>query len=767
MQPMSRTQYSDPPRNTSARGSGQSIHRPHSSLGSPDDVEQTLRRPRSAMTLRQPSDQSSDLGTSASDPPNGKTRSASDKSGRPNRDEIFSTGSPGSAASTRTTNSGGQFEVLRRLIAAIHVKELQVERMGKMAVDGGAFGDVWKGHVLPSRQLVAIKVPRAVSNAHLAKLCKSLARELAAWALLQHENVLPLLGVVIPPDTPQMWLVSPWMENKNLLVYMKSHPEVDPLHILMGVGRGLAYVHSKNIVHGDLKANNVLVDDNGEPQLMDFGLSFDLEEPTLQTTSAMFLGNVRWLAPERLDPDRFGLKPSQSSSPASDVYALGMLIYEVFTGQMPFYEIKNPLVLVGRIKNREKPTHPGDLARPGLTRRLWGFVDRCWEHDRSVRPAAEALEPVLQHASSELSGVIRHYRGMTERAVNAETALQAVKLDLSHAQDEQSKLRLLLDDATENHEAALASLQKMESELDKKSLQIEDMKANESKLRALLETERQNRVRFSTLAERGSRQQSELDEARAALKATQEQLQANRQELEAHRSGPKNAEQQKVHSVGSPREQSADFSRVKYLIKISELNKSICNFSDALQNMVNMVNIRSGVIQGTICGSLCRHATSTYLLGLEDQAQAVLEEIQERIEDFEARRQWTLVTRRSLKAGQTTEDRDVITRELEELVLDDLESTASPTAPFLQRENRLHELMRAICENYVDLVGNLLCDSDRFRLTYFTVETEFDNDRMACTVRSVQKTKVVAWTEQFGFETDLGKVHLKAIVKCY
>jgi len=303
------------------------------------------------------------------------------------------------------------------------MKEVEVRRMGELPIDGGGFGDVWKGHLLLETRLVAIKVPRAINRAHLHKLNRRLAREVAAWATLNHEHVLPLLGVVILLDQPLL-LVSPWMENGNLSQYMKTHPDADVLHLLMGVGRGLAHIHANGIVHRELKAANVLVDQKGEPQLMGFGLSSDPGEVILQP------GTVRWLAPERLIPENFGLSHAQARSAASDVYALGMIIYEVFSGEIPFYETSNTFSLVLRIEDGVRPSHPGDRARPGLTANIWAFVCKCWDGDRYRRPNAKDLEAALYQAAWEVRMTTKHIQQIPfEESKEISASVKTASLD--------------------------------------------------------------------------------------------------------------------------------------------------------------------------------------------------------------------------------------------------------------------------------------------------------------------------------------------------
>jgi len=107
---------------------------------------------------------------------------------------------------------------------------------------------------------------------------------------------------------------------------------------LAQVARGLNYLHSVDIIHGDLKCANVLVNGEGIAQLADFGLS-TVGDATIATVSSISnsAGNPRWLAPELMFPDKFN--GSGRSTRESDVYAFGMTALELFTGKAPFFEL--------------------------------------------------------------------------------------------------------------------------------------------------------------------------------------------------------------------------------------------------------------------------------------------------------------------------------------------------------------------------------------------------------------------------------------------
>ncbi|KAG9127216.1 hypothetical protein FRC07_000134, partial [Ceratobasidium sp. 392] len=112
-------------------------------------------------------------------------------------------------------------------------------------------------------------------------------------------------------------MVSPWMDNGNLKSFVERNADADRYQLCTQVAQGLAYLHHSNIIHGDIKAANVLVSDDGVAMLTDFG------NAVLTLSTLKFTGkdiecriSVRWTAPEILE--------GSSYSRQADVYALGM-----------------------------------------------------------------------------------------------------------------------------------------------------------------------------------------------------------------------------------------------------------------------------------------------------------------------------------------------------------------------------------------------------------------------------------------------------------
>ncbi|KAL5520752.1 hypothetical protein ACEPAF_2755 [Sanghuangporus sanghuang] len=146
-----------------------------------------------------------------------------------------------------------------------------------------------------------------------------ICREAFIWKPLKHPNVLPFLGICTD-GFPSIGLVSPFMDNGNMLSYIKRKPDIDKLEIM---------------IHGDLKCANILVDDAGRPQIADFGLAQAINIASA-TASTGVKGTLRWQAPELVYPDIYGGDGRVNTK--TDMYAFGMTCLEIFKEDIPFRE---------------------------------------------------------------------------------------------------------------------------------------------------------------------------------------------------------------------------------------------------------------------------------------------------------------------------------------------------------------------------------------------------------------------------------------------
>ncbi|KAG8768166.1 GTP-binding protein Rho1 [Ceratobasidium sp. 428] len=210
-----------------------------------------------------------------------------------------------------------------------------------------------------------------------------IAREIHAWSKCHHDNVLELIGLT--QHRGKLAVVAPWIENGNLRQYLGKNPDVDRLDLCLQITRGLAYLHSHDMVHGDLKGANVLISDAGVPKLADFG-NTKLKEQTLQlTTQTTTPFSLRWAAPEILN--------NSPCSVAADVYALGMTIYEIVTGDVPYADKTDTAVLVEVLYHQRLPSwNSGTVWVENGKDQLWQLMCDCWNREASLRPITSQIE---------------------------------------------------------------------------------------------------------------------------------------------------------------------------------------------------------------------------------------------------------------------------------------------------------------------------------------------------------------------------------------
>jgi len=225
------------------------------------------------------------------------------------------------------------------------------------------------------------------------------------WRHLRHPNILPLVGVTLGQGRCSM--VSNWMENGTINQFVKDNQDANRIDLLVDAVKGLMYMHDLHVVHGDLKGENVLINQDRRACLADFGLSAIVSVDTdLDSTLSVanqrdslmsFIqgGSYPWMSPELLDFD-----DEHRPTKESDVYALGMLIYEVLCGYAPFGDLANPVMIVVEVTKGVRPEKPEDAASFGFTDGLWEMLERCWSADKDARPTLGAVLSCLNEAAS-------------------------------------------------------------------------------------------------------------------------------------------------------------------------------------------------------------------------------------------------------------------------------------------------------------------------------------------------------------------------------
>ncbi|KAJ7718904.1 kinase-like domain-containing protein, partial [Mycena metata] len=259
-----------------------------------------------------------------------------------------------------------------------------VSGRGEHPTFGGGFGSVYRASY--DNKPVALKVMRHfVQGSELREICVKLCREALIWKELHHPYILTFIGIDQDSFPSTLGMVSPWMEHGTVLNYLNIHGRSTVDKLLFEIAQGLQYLHSRKIVHGDLRGANILISEAWTACLADFGLSA-LADTTSTLHSTKRSGSLYWMAPELIDPGRFGSEFLRT--PASDVYAFRCVCVELYTGRPPFSEVRDIAALF-KIVNGERAQRP--TGTPAMSDTLWQCVTEFWASDPPTRPSSKVV----------------------------------------------------------------------------------------------------------------------------------------------------------------------------------------------------------------------------------------------------------------------------------------------------------------------------------------------------------------------------------------
>ncbi|EFN58114.1 hypothetical protein CHLNCDRAFT_142454 [Chlorella variabilis] len=227
-------------------------------------------------------------------------------------------------------------------------------------IASGAFGDLFRGSYCG--QDVAIKILR---------------NEVAIMRKVRHKNIVQFIGACT--QKPNLCIVFEFMSGGSVYDYIRKAGPLRVgavLKIAVEVCRGMDYLHKRKIVHRDLKAANLLLDETGTVKIADFGVARVMDHTGIMTAET---GTYRWMAPEVIEHNPYKEK--------ADVFSFGIVLWELLTARIPYSDMTPLQAAVGVVQKGLRPPIPPNCPPP-----LSDIMRLCWQRDPNVRPSFEQLK---------------------------------------------------------------------------------------------------------------------------------------------------------------------------------------------------------------------------------------------------------------------------------------------------------------------------------------------------------------------------------------
>ena len=257
-------------------------------------------------------------------------------------------------------------------------------------IGSGVQGTVWKGHKEDSEQPLAFKILRRDLTSEPG-VVDAFLRERETLRRITSPNVIEVHDIVAENGT--LGLVMDYVDGGDLDDLIRSHGALEPAMIAYlgaNIAAGVGAVHAAGVVHGDIKPANILIDSSttpGTPKIADFGIA-RICDSTAATRTAVGMGTLVYMAPEA----SAGVPPS----PAKDVYALGIVLYQLACGVPPF--AGSPAYLV-KMHSQMAPGRPA-----GIPDQLWSLISGMLDKDPAGRPSVLEVYQTLAPLTTALAG---------------------------------------------------------------------------------------------------------------------------------------------------------------------------------------------------------------------------------------------------------------------------------------------------------------------------------------------------------------------------